>query len=92
MQISDWPKDREQRGTLADVARRMLERDLPYAEIERWFRGFYMLEALLANDGDYGRAASDIGVCRHTISRALKEIGLGIKDVRAVVAHIRGGR
>ena len=92
MQIDGWVKSRATKGTVADLARRMLAKDKPYAEMEKRLKQCYMLEALVANEGDYERAAAAIGVCRHTISRALKEGGFGVKEVRMVVAHVRGGR
>jgi DNA-binding NtrC family response regulator len=87
MQISDWVKKRKQRGTLADIARRIVENDRPYKEAEWSLRQMHTLEALIANGCDQQKAADALGISRATICRIISP--LGMSDVRRAAKAVR---
>jgi DNA-binding NtrC family response regulator len=90
MQISDWAKKRKQPGTLADIARRILERDRPYKEAEWSLRQLYTLEALIRNDCDQQATADALGVSRVTVCRTISPLGMA--DVRKAAKAIKEAR
>lgn len=92
MQISKWVENRKTPGTLADVARRVLESDAKYREIEKTLQRMYVLEALMRHGGNQTRAAEAIGVDRHTVQRTLRSMGLSGDDVCRVAQRLGEGQ
>lgn len=89
MEINLWIKSRESKGALAEVARRILESDRKYKDVEKTLQGMYVLEALIKHDGNQQRAAAAIGVSRETVKRAIRSMNLKAADIRAIVEHTR---
>jgi hypothetical protein len=80
MQIDDWAVKRRRRGTLAEMARRMVEKDAVYRETEKQLRRLYTLEMLIKH-GNLQAAADAIGVTTMTIYRTLRPLTMA--DVAA---------
>lgn len=89
MQIGTWIKDRSTPGKLADIARRILENDSKYRDVEKTLQSMYVLEALIRHGGNQQQAAKAIGVCPHTVQRTLRSLRLSAKDIRRVATHLR---
>ena len=92
MQIRTWIKQRTIPGTIADLARRILESDDKYRAAERTLRSMYVLEALAKNGGSQQRAAAAIGVSTMTIKRVVRGLSLTATDIRRVAKHLEGIR
>lgn len=90
MRIKDWMQNRETPGTLADVARRVLEKDAKYREVERTLQSMYVLEALMKHGGHQQKAAKAIGITRHTMRLKMRAIGITGAEVRAIVKRMQG--
>ncbi len=90
MQIKSWIQSRQTPGTLADVARRALENDRSYRDVERTLQSMYVLEALIRHDGDQQKAAEAIGVHRMTVNRVIRGMNLTAVDIRKVVRRMQG--
>jgi DNA-binding NtrC family response regulator len=91
MNIDIWIKDRSTKGTLANMARRILASDRAYRATELRLRQMYVFEALLQNDGNHERTAEKLGLHRNTIGRTLKALGIASTDVREIAKALRGG-
>lgn len=92
MEIREWLQDRNTKGTLPAMARKMLRSGEPYQSLERQLRGLYVLEALLANGGDQKQTADALGVSHMTIKRAMRSFGLRATDVHRLVGQLGGSR
>jgi DNA-binding MarR family transcriptional regulator len=90
MQIAEWVFKRHKKGTLADIARRIVESDKAYKEAEWSFRQMHTLEALIKNGCDQQKTADALGVHRYTIGRIIAP--LNMSDVRAAAKAIKGAR
>ncbi|MFP5277002.1 MAG: helix-turn-helix domain-containing protein [Acidobacteriota bacterium] len=90
MQIKSWLKSRDTPGTLADVARRVLEGNAKYREVEKTLQSMYVLEALLKHKGHQQRTADAIGVTRETVKRTMRAMGVKASDIRALTKFIEG--
>lgn len=88
MQIKNWIERRKVPGTLADVARRVLDADEKYRDVEKTLLSMYVLEALIRH-GDQRRAAEAIGVSCGTVKRVLRAMKLSAVDVRRVARQLR---
>lgn len=90
MQIAAWMQNRETPGTLAHVAKRILESDKTYKATEQTIRSMYVLEALVKHDGNQQRAARAIGVNPQTVRRVLRGLRITGEQVRIVAKHLQG--
>lgn len=90
MQLSDWAVTRRKRGTLADMARRMVESDTAYQETERQLRRLYTLEVLIKNGCNLQIAAEVIGVTKMTLYRTLRPLVMA--DVIAAAKAMKEAR
>jgi hypothetical protein len=88
MDINAWLEARSTAGTVAELARRVVSCN--YADVDRDLRQLRTLEVLLANDGNHAAAAKDLGVHRHTIQRALRDLNLTSGQVREIAKQIKG--
>lgn len=88
MNINIWLRDRKTKGTLAEMARRILASDRSYRETEVLLRRMYVLEALVRHGGNHVHTAKALGVHRLTIGRVLKDLGVGAEDVCAIAKHL----
>lgn len=82
-------KDRTTPGTLADVARRILDADRKYRETEKALRSLYVLEAVIKNGGNQRKAALAIGIHRLTIQNSLRSLGMTGMEVRKIAKFIQ---
>lgn len=89
MQISDWMAKRKKRGTLANIARRILESDRTYTETEKYLRSLYMLEAVIKSGGSRKKAAESLGVAQSTIRSSMKSLGIRVVQVREIAKEIK---
>lgn len=89
MRVRVWLKDRSTPGTLADLARRILDSDQKYKETESTLRKMYVLEAVVKNGGDQVKAAEQLGISRMTVQRVLRSLGMMSQDVHAVAKHLQ---
>lgn len=89
MEITHWIESRTRPGTLADVARRVLESDKKYRDVEKTLQGMFVLEAVIKCGGNQILASQAIGVSRNTVNRALREMNLSASDVRRLIKHMR---
>jgi transcriptional regulator with GAF, ATPase, and Fis domain len=89
MQMGNWLKQRETPGTIADVARRVLESDAKYRAVEKTLQSMYVLEALMKHGGNQTAAAKAIGVTNKTVNCIARSLGLTSKDLRATAERLR---
>jgi DNA-binding NtrC family response regulator len=89
MRIDAWMENREQPGTLAHTARRILENDKAYRDAEKTLRSMYVLEALIKSRGNQRQAARDIGVSWQTVRRILRSMKITGADIRKLSEHLR---
>jgi DNA-binding NtrC family response regulator len=87
MQIDAWLRKRDKRGTLARVARQMFATGRKYSDLERNLQAFFVLEALLLNNGNQCQTASVVGISRNKINRILRQLGIKGADVRTAMAR-----
>lgn len=90
MRIDSWIEKRSEAGTLANVARRVLEKDAKYKDVERTLQNFYVLEALIRHDGNQRRTAEAIGVSHMTVHRVLSGMQLTAADVKQLSRRLQG--
>lgn len=74
--IGKWMREREEAGTLADVARRILEGERTYMETERTLRALCSLEATVREGGNQQAASRLVGLSIHTIQRDMRSLGM----------------
>jgi hypothetical protein len=89
MDINAWLEERRTLGTVAELARRVA--GCNYGDVDRDLRQFRVLEVLLANDGNHAAAAKALGVHRHTIQRALRDLNLTSGQVREILTTLKAG-
>lgn len=87
MAMSDWVANRKKRGTLADVARRMVERDVACQEAERQLRRLITVEVLIKNGCELQASIGSSGMSRAAIYRNLKPFVMA--DVIAAAKAIK---
>lgn len=87
MLISGWVKKRKQKGTLADIARRIVERDRPYREAVRSLQQLCALESLIKTGFDQQKTAEMLGVSPRTIVRIISPLGMA--EARRAAKAIR---
>lgn len=92
MEIQTWMRDRNTKGTLPAIARKMLRSGEEYRHLERQLRGLYVLEALLEHRGNQRQTAEALGVSRETIKRVMRSFRLRAGDVRVLVQQIGDGK
>lgn len=92
MQINEWMAKRKKKGTLADIARRILASERTYADTERYLRALYMLEAVIQNGGSRTKAAESLGVAQSTIRLSMKLLGIRVMQVREIAKAIKEAR
>ena len=56
---------------------------ISYADAIRQFKKRYILEVLAHHKGNQCKAATELGMHRNTLSRAMAELGLELAEVRA---------
>ena len=54
-----------------------------YDDAVREFKKQYLREVLVAHKGNQCKAAEEMGMHRNTLSRAMRELGLSLAEVRA---------
>jgi DNA-binding NtrC family response regulator len=90
MRIEAWMESRDKAGTLANVARRVLESDVKYRDVERTLQSMYVLEAMIRSGGRQRKAAETIGVSAMTVKRVLRGMSIKAADVRKIAERMRG--
>ena len=88
MRIEAWIESRDEAGTLANVARRVIEKDATYKSVERTLQHLFVLEALFRNDWNLTRTAKAIGVSTMTIRRALRAMGIKPADIPRIAQRM----
>ena len=81
MTIQNWLEERSEKGTAAHMARRMFRSGREFKDFESELRHRYILEALIANNGNQVETAKALGVDRKTVYRALKALGIQSSQV-----------
>lgn len=89
MDIAEWLRARATRGTKASMARRIAISRADYGTVERQLRRLHILEVLIANAGKHDAAANALKIHRHTIGRALKQLGLTAEQVRGLAKQLQ---
>jgi len=88
MQIKRWIEHRRTPGTLADVARRILENDSKYRDVERTLLSMYILEARIRH-GSIPNTAEAIGVSTMTIKRVMRSMNIRTPEIRRIARQIK---
>ena len=88
MKIKDWIEQRKQPGTLAEVAKRILDEDRAYIETEKTLRALCSLEAIIRSGGNQSAAARKIGLSLHTVQRDMRGLGADSKTLRRLARHV----
>ena len=68
---------------LDSLVTQMHSSGIRYEEAVREFKKQYLREVLVAHKGNQCKAAEEMGMHRNTLSRAMRELGLSLAEVRA---------
>lgn len=82
MDIKQWLSKRNDRTSLAWMARQLWMSGHKYSELEIRLRQEYIVEALIANGGNQRKTAQILGIHYNTVYRAVRMIGISITDVQ----------
>jgi transcriptional regulator of acetoin/glycerol metabolism len=82
-------RDRDKPGTLAHLARRILDGERSYAGTEKTLRALCLLEAIVREGGNQRAAARTLGLSRETVRRDMRQFGFDGQTLRALAMHIK---
>ncbi len=71
------------RRELESLVTQMHSSGMRYEDAVRDFKRQYLREVLIAHRGNQCKAATELGMHRNTLSRAMAELGLDLAEVRA---------
>ena len=92
MRLKEWIESRQKPGTIADVARRLVDSSSNYGDVEKAFRTLFILEALVRHGGEPQPTAAAIGVHPMTVKRVVWSLGISEKDVQRLAERLRGSQ
>lgn len=71
-------------SALGDIVNQMVEAGVSFDEAMFGFKRLYMISALLRHRCNQCATAAELGVHRNTVSRALDELRIDIRSLRAL--------